>query len=247
MMRFFHMAFLIAGITLLAEQARADALTIDLAHNTVDITTGFTGAKLVLFGVKEKEGDLAVVVRGPEKRIVVRRKEQILGMWMNRKSVEFLDVPTYYDYAVSAPEQILADPEVLRGSRIGLDALSFTPVEAEDDTDVSAFHEALVWNKIARGLYPLEPGNVIYLNNSFFKVTFSIPANVPTGDYTVTAYLFQNGQISEIEQTDLKVAQTGFSADVNNFALQNGIVYGILSVMLAVVSAWSAHTFLRRD
>ena len=80
-------------------------LSVDLAEDHVDITTGFTGSRVVLFGIKETPGDVAVTISGPDRKMVVRRKEQVFGLWINRKSAEFLDVPVYYDYALSRPEK----------------------------------------------------------------------------------------------------------------------------------------------
>ena len=58
-------------------QITGNDLTIDLAEKSVNITTGFTGASLSLFGVKEQTGDIAIVIQGPERRMVVRRKDQV--------------------------------------------------------------------------------------------------------------------------------------------------------------------------
>ncbi|NCC21222.1 MAG: transmembrane family protein [Alphaproteobacteria bacterium] len=225
----------------------AREVTVDLASARVDITTGFTGATLVLHGVKKEPGDLAIVVRGPERRVVVRRKEQVLGMWMNRSSVEFLDVPSYYDYALSVPEPRLAEPVVLADNEIGLNSLDFQPTNESDPEEVRSFKEALIWNQISAGLYPLEPGNVVYLTDNFFRATFDMPSNVPTGEYTISTYLFQSGNVKAIDRTTLRVAQTGFSADLYDFAHNRSLVYGLMAVFLAIASGWAANTFLRRD
>jgi len=228
-----------------AEAQSSRPIAVDLASSSVDITTGFTGSRIVIFGIREEPGDVAVVVTGPTRRTVVRRKDQILGMWMNKESVEFLDVPVYYDYAVSVREPLIA--EELRENNIGLNALDFRAVGDEDDATVFGFKEALIRNRQGRGLYPPEPENIIFLNDNFFRVDFYMPSNVPTGEYSVRTFLFQDGKLRDVQTNSLRVAQTGFSARLYLFAHKQSLAYGLVAVFMAVAFGWSANTLLRRD
>jgi uncharacterized protein (TIGR02186 family) len=239
-----------AFISFMSTGARAQndkILTVDLAGESVDITTGFTGGRIVLFGVKEEPGELAIVVSGPSRRTVVRRKDSFLGMWMNRESVEFLDVPVYYDYAVSEPEPLIAPADVLRDHNIGLNALDFSHLGDEKESLVLSFKEALIRNRQTKGLFPLKPRNIIFLKDDFFRTTFYVPSNVPTGEYSIKTYLFQEGKIKDVETMSMRVAQTGFSADLYRFAHNQSLAYGLAAVLMAVIFGWSANTFLRRD
>ena len=53
------------------------------------IEWNFTGANIFLFGAIEGEispdnkPDVIVVVRGPEKPLIARKKERIAGVWVN--------------------------------------------------------------------------------------------------------------------------------------------------------------------
>lgn len=230
-----------------AQAQRGKVIAVDLASSSVDITTGFTGAKVVLFGVRDEPGDLAVVVRGPSHKAVVRRKDSVLGMWMNRKSMEFLDVPIYYDYALSSSEQLIAPAEVLRKYGVGLNGLDFQPVGDQKEAEVLNFKEALIRNMQSKGLYPLKEGTIFFSRDNFFRVDFYVPSNVPTGDYTVKTYLFNEGKVKELQAMSLKVAQTGFSAKLYNFAHKQSLIYGIMTVFLAVFFGWSANAIFKRD
>src|SRR5690606_21979933 len=94
----------------LAQSARL--LTVDLAQKRIDITTGFHGADLAIYGVKKAPGEIAVVIRGPSQSMVVRGKSRVLGVWMNSRSLEFTNVPVYYDLALSVPEDRIAPFEM---------------------------------------------------------------------------------------------------------------------------------------
>ena len=77
----------------------AERLVVDLSDDEIAITTGFTGTELLLFGAKEERGDVVVVLRGPVRDAVVRRRERFAGVWVNRESVVFRGVPAYYRVA----------------------------------------------------------------------------------------------------------------------------------------------------
>jgi uncharacterized protein (TIGR02186 family) len=249
-MRFIVLALLFliftASVAVAQTAITGRSLVVNLAADHVDISIGFNGADITLSGVKNRPGQLAVIVRGPEQTTVVRRKTKTLGVWMNTHSVEFLNVPVYYDFAVSVPERELAAPEVLRKYNIGLDALDIRVEKNEDPQTLDSFKEALVRNQQAGGHFPLSPKPVKFISDDFFRIDFHVPADVPTGTYIVETILFDNGAVIDRRETRLRVAQVGFSADVHNFAYDNGFLYGLLAIGLALVSGASAHFFFRR-
>ncbi len=230
-----------------AQAQEGEALVVDLAQDHVDITTGFNGARLVLFGVKKAGGDIAVVISGPKKRMVVRRKDRVAGAWMNRQSVEFRDALSYYDYALGASEETLAPTDVLDEHGIGLDSLSFTTVSKEKPEVAGRFHEALIRNQQSEGLYPLSPNDIVYLSDTFFRTSLDLPSNVPMGEYTIRTFYIRDQKIEDIQTTSLKVAQVGLGSQIYLFAHGHSLAYGLLAVAIAVFAGWAANTFLRRE
>lgn len=249
-MRFIALIFtalVFCGPALAQTNVTGRDLAVNLAADRVDIRIGFNGADLTLFGVKNQPGQLAVVVRGPEQTTIVRRKGRRLGLWMNTASVEFLNVPVYYDFAVSVPEADLASPAVLQKFNIGLDALNIRVEKNEDVDTLDSFREALVRNRQAGGHFPLSPKPVTFISDDFFRVDFHVPADVPTGTYIVETVLFRDGKVIDRRETHLLVAQAGFSATVHNFAYGRGFFYGLLAVALALISGLGSHFFFRRS
>jgi hypothetical protein len=70
---------------LLAAPSWAQELIADISERRIDITTGFSGAEVLVFGAIEGEGDVVVVARGPSQNMVLRRKERQFGIWINGK------------------------------------------------------------------------------------------------------------------------------------------------------------------
>jgi uncharacterized protein (TIGR02186 family) len=250
--RFLTYAGLVVLALGIAPAARAQfvtesPLTISLAADHVDITLGFNGANLALFGERNMDGDVAVVIRGPEVPAVVRRKAQVMGLWMNTQSVTFRNVPAYYDLALSRNEAEINAPVALHDNRIGLDTLDFRPDTRVEKTMVEAFQEALIRNRQVQGYFPLEPKRVTFLSNDLFRADFHVPPNVPTGDCIVQTYLLADGEVRDMRETRLRVAQVGFNARLYSFAVQHSLSYGLAAVLIAVVAGWAGFALLRKD
>jgi len=235
------LAFLVA-----ATPARAQPLIADLSSHLIAITTGFSGTELLLFGATEGEGDVVVVVRGPEGEASVRRKARVAGIWINRDELRFAGVPAFYRIASSKP---LADfvPTALRQRhQIGVDFLRLQPQRELNSEETAAFRAGLVRNKEAQKLYEPEVGRVSFLGPRLFRTRILFPANVPTGNYSVEVLLIRNGQVLAAQTTPMFVSKVGFGADVYDFAHAWSAVYGLLAILLAVAAGWAAGAIFRK-
>src|SRR6059036_96855 len=83
--------------------ARAEPLIADLSNHLIAITTGFTGTDVLLFGATDGPGDIIALVRGPTGRAIVRRKDRIMGIWINKSAMGFEDVPNFFAVSSSKP------------------------------------------------------------------------------------------------------------------------------------------------
>ncbi|MCB1652132.1 MAG: TIGR02186 family protein [Alphaproteobacteria bacterium] len=228
----------------------ANLLNLDLAENHVDITTGFIGGSIVIFGTRKRDADdLIVIMEGPRHDVVVRQKKNVFGAWVNRESVTFSDAPLYYDYAISS-ENVLQTMEARakENYRIGIENLLPRPKDKKESPDkVLPFQRAFIRERQSGGFYPEAGKPVAFLDENFFKVFLNVPANVPIGEYTVRALLVKNGKVIREKEKTLKIAQTGFSAGVYNFAKDHGLIYALICVFIAFLSGWLSNKITRRN
>ena len=236
-------------LCLFSLRAYAEPLTIDLADNHVKITTGFTGASLVLFGSITQKGDVIVVLEGPERKSKVRRKEQIMGAWINRNWLSFKNIPSYYDYAISADDESDVLPaDKLKEKRVGVTALRFDPEKSRYKAEVvSTFQDALIRNKQRQALFPLEPQKVGFISDNLFRADFHLPANVPSGEYKVRALLVRNNKVVYEQSRVLRVGYEGFNARIYKFASDHSFLYGVLCVFIALIAGWASNAIVRRN
>ncbi len=237
----------IAWAAALALPAAAEDLVVDLSAPVVAITTGFTGADLLLFGVVAGSGDVIVVVRGPARDETVRRKKRIVGVWVNRDQIAFEQVPSFYVVASNRPLNDFITPELRLDNQIGVSSLELKPKDKSlDPIEVARFRDALVRGKQKLGLYGQRPGNVTFLGNRLFRTTINFPANVATGTYGIDVYLVRDNKIVSWKTTLMTVRKFGFEAGVFDFAHRHALAYGVLAILIAAMAGWLASAVFRR-
>ncbi len=223
-------------------------LVADLSNHLVAITTGFTGTDVLLFGATDGPGDIVVVVRGPTKDEVVRRKGRFGPVWANADFATFRDVPSYYRVASSRPLEEFAPPMLLERRQIGLGTIRLLNVGDTVPPDQTAeFRKALLRLKAADNLYDQGLGDIVLMSNRLFRTALHFPANVPTGTYLVEVYLFRDGQITSAEILPLNISKVGVSAEIFDFAHGRwAFFYGVVAVLLAGGAGWLAGVVFRR-
>jgi len=227
--------------------AKAEDLIVDWSPHRIQITSDFTGAQVMVFGVVDGPGDVIVLVRGPTDSVSVRRKRRFAGIWINRDKVTFDDVPAYYAVASSAPlDRILAE-DTRQQRQIGIETLQIAAAEG-DLSDAGVFRQALVERRQAAGLYNREPGSVRFVGNQprLFRTTFFFPASAPIGSYRVETILVRDGAIAKAQTIALPLSQEGRVADVTLWAHDQAPAYGLVAILLSLLSGWAAHLVFRR-
>jgi uncharacterized protein (TIGR02186 family) len=240
-----RLALLLCLALLSGHAARAQQLVADLTDHLVAITTGFHGSNVTLFGAIEGGGDVVVVVRGPERETVVRRKSRNAGIWLNTRSVSFGNAPGFYQLFSTKPVEEIVPASLRQLNEIGLDQLKLNPVGRFSHEEVPNFRTALIESLQAEGLYGHGSGRVEMLGDKLFRATLAFPPSVPTGTYTIQVYLLRKGDIIAAQTTPLIISQTGFEADVNQFATEQSVLYGIVAVMAAAMAGWGASILFR--
>jgi uncharacterized protein (TIGR02186 family) len=220
----------------------------DLSSRLIAITTAFAGTQVLLYGAAPgREGEIAVVVRGPARDITVRRKSRVGPIWVNTSALEFQGVPSFYAVAASVPLAELAGDGALARHELGADRLRLTAAdEGWSEGEVAAFRAALVRNQQRTGLFSAEPGTVSFLGDTLFRTRIVFPANVPPGDYQVQVFQFADGEVVGAQTSTLEIAKMGIEAELYEYSLNRPALYGLASILLALAAGWGANALFRR-
>lgn len=229
---------------LLAQPVHAKPIVADLALRGIDIDHSFDGVDILMFGARNDAGKIVVVVRGPEKKYVVRKKERLMGIWVNKETVEFDNVSGFYFITATNPLESLNNDQLLSSLGIGTDNLDFAP--EQDVASADEFRSALIKNKQEQGLYSSDVGKVTFWGDSLFRTVLKFPKNIERGWYTAEVYLFSDGQLTSMQATPIEVRKTGFEAVLFDAAVRHSTLYGTISVMLAILAGWAANKIFGR-
>lgn len=233
----------------------------DVSTRSVEVTTGFTGHEILVFGAidnsqqpEEETGyyDIVVVVEGTPFPLVVRRKSDVAGVWINTSSMTFASVPSYYAIASNRPIEEIAGPKVLERHAIGFAHIKMTPVPGSQfnytEYELAAFKAAVIRLKQDEKLYVVEgKDGVSFTGRSLFRATIPLPANVPVGPLVARTYLFRNGEVLSAHIARVNLERAGVERVLHNFAFRWPFAYGVFAVALAVASGLLASAYFRRQ
>jgi uncharacterized protein (TIGR02186 family) len=245
--------------------ASAPRVAAALTSATVDIDSRFAGASIVLYGAvfnpSDTPADVVVVVRGPDQPVRLVRKVRIAGLWLNSRPVLFEGAPGFYMTASSRPLSDIAGFGALRRLGVGLDHLRIdAPEEATTVTrygvrdvvisrlgeDYLDWRRAVIRLKEDAELYATDPDGVAFVDRGLFRAQIDLPAEAPTGEYQAEVWLFQEGEAVSVSNLTLTVEKVGFERAIYDFAQDRPWTYGILSVLIAALTGWTASALFRR-
>ena len=190
----------------------------DISTREISIQSNFTGIEIVLFGSIDfsrapspDEGpyDVIMTIHGPNRPIVVRKKERIAGLWMNGPSKTFPSVPGFYAVLASRPFRAIAPDETLHKLGIGFSNLGFAQPSHGEPTN-NRFRANLIRLQTENLLFQESDDAVSFLGRSLFRGSVDLPVNVPIGRYTTQVFLFRDGKLLSQSQSSLQVHKVGF-------------------------------------
>jgi uncharacterized protein (TIGR02186 family) len=247
------------GLAVSGVPACAERLVVSLSNHRVMVTSNFVGEELVLFGGVEQDSasrprrggyDIIVTVTGPRLPMVTFRKARVLGIWVNADSREFENAPAYLTVLSNRPLDTITNAETLRRLQLGLDNIPLPQRASVRIADAAAddpFRLAFIKIKSDQGLYGESSNGVTFLAPALFRASIPLPAEVPIGTYEVDVRLFADGAQIARSPAPFEVYKSGFEQIVTTAARDHGLLYGLATSLMAVVTGWFASVVFRRD
>lgn len=245
--RLIRIAGLLAALLTFGSPGRAQDLFVgDLMDHRITITAGFTGIDVFIYGVKQGDGDVVVVFRGPPADYAVRRKERVAGIWLNTDRVDFQGIPSFYAVASSKPLDEVMSPAAQAREEIGLGHLKLVLADDDGSPDPAPFAAGLMRVKQTSGLFRPDIVTIKFDNRPLYHGTVYFPANVPTGNYDVRVILLRGGEIVGAQTVPLQISKGGFDAWVYERAHDQSAAYGLCAIVGALLLGWTAHLVFRK-
>ncbi len=239
--------------------AKAESLQMGISVDQVPVDSSFNGAEIVIFGSIETteqaalfrgEYDVVIRVEGAPEDVIIRKKDRIGGIWINNEAESYESVPSFYAILSARPLNLISNSIELGPVSLGINNLGKNiPVEGQKTLIMNPgeFSDALRRLRIEQDLFSEIPGTLKQLSPSLFRATLSIPANVPIGEHKVTAFLFRNGEILNTNESSFKIEKVGFERWIYDLAHEQGLLYGIMAVLMAIFTGWAANAIFRKN
>ena len=234
---------------LLTPHAYGTALIIDSSTSEVKVSSSFIGTDVMVFGTANDKDDIIVVITGPTETAIVRKKGRVSGIWINKEKLEFREIPGFYAIASTRPLSEITETDELQKQKIGIHNVITTASLNSKDENIKtfkSFKDALVRGQKTKGLYLDMPLTIDVVSKRLFKTTFHFPNNMTTGIYTVKVFSFQKKRLVSMVSKTISVEKIGIGADVFKFAKEQSALYGLLAILIAVLSGWIASVIFRK-
>lgn len=247
------MRWLLFALLLLSAPLQAEEVVLGLSQDEVSISTNFDGSEIIIYGAIKREAPIPqdaplqviVTISGPQEPITVRRKDRKLGIWVNTDAMSVSAAPSFYAIATSAPwgdalneaddlRHTVSIPRAIRS--VGAWSQVAKPQE---------FIDALIRIRMNNGLYVLNEGSVDLRESTLFNTAIQMPANLTEGEYATRIFLTRNGQVVSKYETSIDVRKVGLERWLFNLSRQQPLVYGLLSLAIAIAAGWSASAAFR--
>ena len=247
------MRWLLLLLAVLSVPVQAEEVVLGLSQDQVSISTNFDGSEIIIYGAIKREepiptsGPLQVIVAvsGPLEPVTVRRKERRFGIWVNVDAVDVDQAPSFYAIATSAPwNEVITDTEDLR-NKISIPRAIRSVGAPMNVDEPQAFSDAVIRIRTNNGLYVLEEGAVDLRESTLFDTAIQMPANLTEGNYATRIFLTREGQVVSMYETSIDVRKVGLERWLFNLSRQQPLLYGLLSLAIAIAAGWGASAAFR--
>lgn len=233
--------------------AAAEDIVLGLSKDTVSINTSFDGSEILVFGAVKREAPIPddprlqviVTVAGPDETVTVRRKEKVLGIWVNTDAVEIDRAPSFYAVSTSTALGLsLSNTEDLR-HRVSIPRAIRSVGAPDTIADATRFTDALIRIKSRSNQYQLNEGTVSVDEQTLFRTAIELPAALTEGDYETRIFLTRGGKVVSKYQTSIYVRKVGLERWLFKMSRENALLYGIMSIGIAIAAGWAASAVFR--
>lgn len=245
-------AVLTAALLLCGAGRAAAEISLVANHDHITIDFFYHGSSVSARGLTEPGTDVIVKIAGPDGKETLKQKGKTAGvLWMNVGTLHFENAPNLYEiYSTRPIEQILAPEEAdleILGYRALSRHLALDPVTSAADREkwVGEF----IRFKEDSKLYASSSGKIAVApkdGRQEYSIKTDWPFQAPPGDYTVTAYAVRDGKVIEKVVKPVDVKQVGVVRTLSKMAKNNGALYGLLSIAMALGAGFGVGLIFRK-
>jgi uncharacterized protein (TIGR02186 family) len=230
---------LLLSMPVLAHGASPD---LQVTPDLVEIGTWFRGHSVTAAAMIPQGAEAVIEVMGQTADEHLMRKGRRSGLWMNVGEIEVKQAPSLYLVMSTDPKLLQAvTPETPWGFAALKRRVTMSGMITDQEKD--KFFEQFIKLKESEDVYATskEPVKKSRASGDLtpVKAQFRLPTNVRPGDYEVCLSVVQNGQVIAKNCSKIQVKMVGFPAMLTTLAYEHGLTYGILAVVIAIITGFA--------
>lgn len=215
---------------------------LQVTPDLVEIGTWFRGHQVTASAMIPKGAEAVFEVVGQTADEHLMRKGRRGGLWMNVGEIEVHHAPSLYMIMGTNPKLLeTATPEAPWGFAALKRRVSMSGMITDQEKD--KFFEQFIKMKESEDLYtrskdPVKKSRAVG-DLAPVKAEFRLPTNVRPGTYEVCLSVVQDGQVIAKNCQEIQVKMVGFPAMFSTLAYEHGLTYGILAVVIAIITGFA--------
>lgn len=219
-----------------------ETVTMNLEPSMVNISAFYNGTDISITGEVPAEAEVMVRLTGEPHDVTLKKKGKVGGMlWMNVAEVTFKNVPSVYLLYTSKALGEIATAEnavVWDSLGLGFDSIKQQMQIVSVGNDKEILYKDFMKMKKHEDLYRIQPDVVQFAQNNgpmkAYSATIHVPSQLKPGTYHIDVVAVSNDRVIANTSKELKLAQIGFPAFLSSMAFGRSLMYGILSVGIAI-------------
>ncbi len=218
------------------------SLDLKVIPDLVEVGAWFRGHRVTVSGMIPKGAEVVMEVVGQTSDEHLMRKGRRGGLWMNVGEIEIHNAPSLYMVMSSNPALLeTGATEVPWGFAALKRRVTLSGMVS--DQEKPEFFNQFMELKGSEGLYTnfKTPAKKSQAAADLVPVEgeFRLPTNVKPGTYEVCLTVIQDGQVIAKKCGELQVTMVGFPAMLYTLAYEHGATYGILAVVIAIITGFA--------
>ena len=220
------------------ESNSEEMISFDISHKEIVIRDGVDLPTFSVFGYKDNKSFAILKITGPKQKVILQKKKKILKMWTWEKTGEF-SYPSLFHFYTNAKEKEI-------NFVIKKDMVDNIKLIGNDDDNLK---KELIEKKRSLGMFLIKNNSFQNIEKNdpvFFKIPVKFPVNSKEGKYALTMEIIKNDKIIFSKTKEVEVKKPGFNSIVYKFAHGFSFLYGLISVIVAIMLGVGAGFFFRR-
>lgn len=242
----------LAGLVTFAGPADAN-LTMKANHDHIKVDFFYHGSTVSVSGEADPGTDLVVKIASPDGHEKLKKKGKASGfLWMNVGDLELEETPNLYFLHSTKDLNEILDPEEMNKYVLGYPSVKehakIHPVE--DEGEKTKWFDEFIKFKESSKLYTTSSGNITLTEENGrqkFYILCDWPYQARPGGYTATVYVVKDGKVIEQADHDILVEQVGIEKSLFDMANNNGAMYGIVSIIVALGAGFGVGMIFGKD